>query len=35
MSQDAILKRIRITVSDYHRMVEVGILAPDERIELI
>lgn len=35
MSQDAILKRKRITVSDYHRMVEVGILAPDERIELI
>lgn len=35
MSQDAILKRKRITVSNYHRMVEVGILAPDERIELI
>lgn len=35
MSRDTILKRKRITCSDYHRMVDVGILDPDERIELI
>lgn len=25
----------RLSVQDYHRMVEVGILDPDERVELI
>ena len=30
-----ILPRRRLTVSDYHRMGEAGILAPDERVELI
>ena len=25
----------RLSVQDYHRMVEAGILAPDERVELI
>lgn len=25
----------KITVSDYHRMAECGILAPDARVELI
>jgi Uma2 family endonuclease len=28
-------KRHRITVHDYHRMAEVGVLAPDARVELI
>ncbi len=28
-------RRHRITVDDYHRMAEVGLLAPDARIELI
>jgi hypothetical protein len=29
------LPRHRITVHDYHRMAEVGVLAPDARVELI
>jgi Uma2 family endonuclease len=28
-------RRHRLTVSDYYRMAEVGILAPDARVELI
>jgi Uma2 family endonuclease len=28
-------RRHRITVDDYHRMAEVGLLAPDARVELI
>ena len=28
-------QRHRITVHDYHRMAEVGVLAPDARVELI
>jgi Uma2 family endonuclease len=28
-------RRHRITVEEYHRMAEVGLLAPDERVELI
>ena len=28
-------QRHRITVQDYHRMAEVGLLAPDARVELI
>jgi Uma2 family endonuclease len=28
-------RRHRITVHDYHRMAEVGVLAPDARVELI
>jgi Uma2 family endonuclease len=28
-------RRHRITVQDYHRMAEVGLLAPDARVELI
>jgi hypothetical protein len=27
--------RHRITVEEYHRMAEVGLLAPDARVELI
>jgi Uma2 family endonuclease len=29
------LRRHRITVDEYHRMAEVGLLAPDARVELI
>ena len=29
------LRRHRITVDDYHRMAEVGLLAPDARVELV
>ena len=28
-------QRHRITVDEYHRMAEVGLLAPDARVELI
>src|SRR5262245_27163525 len=28
-------RRHRITVEEYHRMAEVGLLAPDARVELI
>lgn len=28
-------RRHRVTVHDYHRMAEVGVLAPDARVELI
>jgi hypothetical protein len=28
-------QRHRISVHDYHRMAEVGVLAPDARVELI
>jgi Uma2 family endonuclease len=28
-------RRHRITVHDYHRMAEIGVLAPDARVELI
>jgi Uma2 family endonuclease len=28
-------RRHRITVDEYHRMAEVGLLAPDARVELI
>ena len=28
-------RRHRISVHDYHRMAEVGVLAPDARVELI
>ncbi len=28
-------RRHRLTVADYYRMAEVGILAPDARVELI
>lgn len=28
-------RRCRITVHEYHRMAEVGVLAPDARVELI
>ena len=28
-------RRHRITVDEYHRMAEVGVLAPDARVELI
>ena len=30
-----LLTRHRITVTDYHRMAEVGLLAHDARVELI
>lgn len=33
--QPVLLRRHRVTVDDYHRMAEVGILAPDARTELI
>jgi Uma2 family endonuclease len=29
------LPRHRITVDEYHRMAEVGLLSPDARVELI
>ncbi len=34
MSEDAVLRH-RFTVQDYYRMAEVGLLAPDARVELI
>jgi Uma2 family endonuclease len=30
-----LIRRHRFTVADYYRMAEVGILAPDARVELI
>jgi Uma2 family endonuclease len=33
--QDDLVRRHRITVQDYYRMAEVGLLAPDARVELI
>ena len=35
ISADSWIKRRQITVDDYHRMGEVGLIGPDERIELI
>jgi Uma2 family endonuclease len=29
------LTRVRFSVADYHRMIEVGVLGPDDRVELI
>ena len=29
------IKRHRLTVEQYHRMVEAGVIAPDARVELI
>lgn len=33
--QDDLVRRHRLTVRDYYRMAEVGLLAPDARVELI
>lgn len=33
--QDDLVRRHRLTVHDYYRMAEVGLLAPDARVELI
>jgi Uma2 family endonuclease len=33
--QPLVLQRHRLTVDEYHRMAEVGLLAPDARVELI
>jgi Uma2 family endonuclease len=30
-----VLQRHRVTVDEYHRMAEAGILAPDARVELV
>ena len=30
-----VLRRHRLTVDDYHQMAEAGILADDDRVELI
>jgi Uma2 family endonuclease len=35
MPMDSRPRRHRITVHDYHRMAEAGVLAPDARVELI
>jgi Uma2 family endonuclease len=35
MHMDTGPRRHRITVHDYHRLAEVGVLAPDARVELI
>ncbi len=32
---DVVLNRHRLTVDDYYRMAETGVLAPDARVELI
>jgi Uma2 family endonuclease len=34
-TQDADIRRHRLTVEEYYRMAELGILAPDARVELI
>ena len=33
--QDELLRRHRLTVDEFYRMAEVGLLAPDARVELI
>jgi Uma2 family endonuclease len=35
MGAEGEIERIKWTVADYHRMAEVGLLAPDARVELI
>lgn len=35
IDQPAVLQRHRLTVDEYHRMAEAGVLAPDARVELI
>ena len=35
VSADSWIKRRQITVDQYYRMAEVGLIAPDERVELI
>src|SRR5688572_28169459 len=35
MQMESWPQRHRITVHDYHRMAEIGVLAPDARVELI
>jgi len=35
MGAEGEVERIKWTVADYHRMAEVGLLAPDARVELI
>ena len=35
VSADSWIKRRQITVDEYYRMAEVGLIAPDERVELI
>ena len=35
ISADSWIKRRQITVEEYYRMAEVGLIAPDERVELI
>ncbi len=35
VSADSWIKRRQITVDEYYRMGEVGLIAPDERVELI
>jgi Uma2 family endonuclease len=35
IDQPAVLQRHRVTVDEYYRMAEAGVLAPDARVELI
>jgi len=35
LMEDTVVRRHRITVDEYSRMAEVGLLAPDARVELI
>jgi Uma2 family endonuclease len=35
IEQPALLQRHRLTVDEYHRMADAGVLAPDARVELI